>query len=200
MYYQYFGVLMILIGLYLVVLGGRYFKVTIFLAAQFFVAAFIMGICFAVLFPIGTPIPFVWLTLFNGLCIGGVAGYGVQKKIRPGIFFVGFWIGGLFGASVYSVVIYYFPDNNPLVIMIVCILMSAIVVALLAIVFYDYAVIACSASIGAFCLVRGISLFVGGYPNEFLLIQQYDSGNGVTYTFFIYFGIMVLVSAVSLVS
>lgn len=45
-YYFIFGAIMIVIGLFLVIVGGRYYKATMFLAGQFSVAAFIMIIMF----------------------------------------------------------------------------------------------------------------------------------------------------------
>ena len=46
-YYYIFGVTMILGGIFLMILGGRLYKVTMFVAGEISVAAFIMIIMFA---------------------------------------------------------------------------------------------------------------------------------------------------------
>jgi hypothetical protein len=73
----------------------------------------------------------------------------------------------------YSAAIYQYAGDNPLMALWFSIAAFAIAVAVLSMVFFDQAVIFCSAILGAFILVRGITVFTGGYPNEFLIAQQY---------------------------
>jgi hypothetical protein len=54
----------------------------------------------------------------------------------------------------------------------ICILASAGVFGFIGLVFFDYTVIYGSCIIGSYLVVRGLSLILGGYPNEFLI---YDS-------------------------
>lgn len=53
-----------------------------------------------------------------------------------------------------------------------CSAISGVVYAIIAIIFFDYAVINASGFCGSYLIVRGLSLFFGGFPNEFLV---YDS-------------------------
>ena len=47
LYYHIFGVIMILGGIFLMVFGGRFYKVTMFVAGQIAIAAFIMILMFS---------------------------------------------------------------------------------------------------------------------------------------------------------
>ena len=74
-YYYIFGVTMILTGLFLMIFGGRLFKVTMFLAGMVSVTAFIMIIMFAMVYPSNSPMWVVWLTLMVGAGMGCGVGY-----------------------------------------------------------------------------------------------------------------------------
>jgi|LauGreDrversion4_2_1035121.scaffolds.fasta_scaffold328228_1 hypothetical protein len=74
-YYYIFGVFMILGGLWLMVFGGRFFKVTMFVAGQVSVAAMILIILFTRVYPNITPMYVVWLTLIVSIGIGAGIGY-----------------------------------------------------------------------------------------------------------------------------
>lgn len=50
-YYYLFGAVMITLGAFLMIFGGQYYKFTMFAAGQITVAAFIMIIMFAVVYP-----------------------------------------------------------------------------------------------------------------------------------------------------
>lgn len=121
----------------------------------------------------------VWLTLVVSVGIGSGAGYATQRWARTGVLLIGTWIGGIMGGGLYSAFLYQYADENPMMVLWMSIAFCAILVAVLSMVFFDHAVIFCSAILGSFVLVRGISVYTGGYPNEFLMAQQYSSGNGI---------------------
>lgn len=74
-YYIVIGLLMISLGLFLMVLGGKYYRVTMFLAGQMSVCAFLMIILFLCVYPANSPYWVVWLSLFVTLGIGAGIGY-----------------------------------------------------------------------------------------------------------------------------
>jgi hypothetical protein len=75
LYYHIFGVTMILGGIYLMILGGRHYKVTMFLAGQIAIAAFIMIMMFSSVYPNNAPMWVVWLTLIVSVGIGAGIGF-----------------------------------------------------------------------------------------------------------------------------
>jgi len=46
--------------------------------------------------------------------------------------------------------------------------------------------------IGTYLFVRGISLFVGGFPPEYLIYEMIKSGVGITQSFYYYLGGIIL--------
>ena len=66
---------MMLTGLFLLVFGGRMFKITMFLAGEVSVASFIMIIMFAAVYPNNSPMWVVWLTLMVSTGMGAGIGY-----------------------------------------------------------------------------------------------------------------------------
>ena len=67
---------MITLGLFLMIFGGKYHKATMFLVGQVTVAAVVLIIMFALVYPTNSPMWVVWVTLIVSLLIGAGAGYG----------------------------------------------------------------------------------------------------------------------------
>jgi hypothetical protein len=74
-YYYIFGVSMILIGLFLMIFGGRLFKITLFLSGTASVAAAIMMVMFAIVYPSYCPMWVLWLTLMVSVGLGSGVGF-----------------------------------------------------------------------------------------------------------------------------
>lgn len=74
-YYYIFGVTMMLTGLFLMVFGGRLFKVTLFLVGTVSVTACIMIVMFVMIYPENSPMWLVWDTLIVALGMGSGIGF-----------------------------------------------------------------------------------------------------------------------------
>jgi len=169
-YYSFvIGIFMILLGIFLLVFGGRYFKVTMFLGGLLITTATIMLTLFITVFPTNTPFWAVWLTLGVAAGIGCGVGYAAFRWSRVGVLLIGSWIGALLGSLLYNIFIYIFAKSNPLLALWLTVAFSAILVAVLSMVFFDHAVILGSCICGAYMLVRGVSIYTGGFPNEILI-------------------------------
>jgi hypothetical protein len=66
---------MILIGLFLMIFGGRLFKITLFLAGTASVTAAIMLVMFAIVYPSYCPMWVLWLTLMVSVGLGSGVGF-----------------------------------------------------------------------------------------------------------------------------
>jgi hypothetical protein len=116
------------------------------------------------------------------MAVGGLAG-----------FFIGFLL--------YSVLILKFYQATWLyvLILVVCIALGAFVVYR-----YDKAIIIyLTAFLGGYALIRGISVFAGGYVNEMTLAQQIMDGtfnpNEMTWQFWMYIGSFVVTTIVGVI-
>jgi len=51
---------------------------------------------------------------------------------------------------------------------------------------YKFIMIFATAFIGSYMMTRGVSLYLGGYPNEFTLVSQIKQGGTLHWPFYIY--------------
>ena len=145
---------MMMLGLFLMILGGKYYSVTMFISGQASVSSFILIIMFTSVFPVNSPIWGVWLTLMVSLGMGAGIGFAAQRWSRIGVLIIGTWIGGLFGAILYTLFFYLFSSQNPLLILWMTIIFCSVIIAVLSMIFFDHAVCIGSSLGGAYVFVR----------------------------------------------
>lgn len=153
--YDYlFGILGLLFGVYLVSLGGRFYKVTMFLSAQLaFTFAFMIAL-FATVYPSYSPEWVAWITLVAGLGIGAGLGWGAQRWPFFGVFVLGTIVGCSIGAFIFSIGFASFASDHPNVVLWCTMATMGALVSVAALIFFDYAVILFSATMGAYILIR----------------------------------------------
>ena len=80
-----------------------------------------------------------------------------------------------------------------------CMLFCSLAMSVLMVVFFDYAAIVSSSIIGSYLSIRGLSLAVGGYPNEILIYNslvdnKFFSQNS---SLFLYLLVMIVLATVT---
>ena len=117
----------------------------------------------------------------------------------------------------YSMVFHVFSGSNPMVALWICISFFGILTAALSMIYFDHAVIIGSSLAGAYMFgrvriyfqshsIQGISEYGGGFPNEFLLYQQFaiirtdgsSTMGQIPSTFFGYFMVMAMCATLSI--
>ena len=155
-YYYMAALFMMGIGAFLLAFGGRQYKVTFFLTGTFSLAALILITLFAGVYPDDIPFWAVWINLIVATGMGAGIGFAAARWSRVGVLLIGAWIGGLLGGVLYTSIFSPFAEDNPLLAVWLTIVLSAIVVAILSMVFFDHACIIGSAIGGSYCLIRVI--------------------------------------------
>lgn len=107
----------------------------------------------------------VWLSLIISLMIGYPFGSLTKKYTKLGIVILGTFIGGLLGSILYGFIIYIYPPRNSLLILLLTILISAIIIGILSLKYFDYAIIFGSAIGGSYLFIRVILLIFNFYIN-----------------------------------
>jgi len=200
-YFIIFGLLSLGLGGYLISVGGRYYRVTMFIAGLVIVCSSILIVLFVHVLPADTPLWAVGMSFIVSLGIGSGVGFAAQKWSRVGVLIIGALVGGIFGALLYSSGFHVMGTaENQMLVLWLSIAFCSVIIAVLSMVFFDYAVIVGSAIGGAYCIVRGLSAFAGGYPNEFLIFEDYENGdlNMMPWSFFFYFCIGVMITTISI--
>ncbi len=194
-----FGVLLVAVGGYLLIYGGKYHEQTMFLFGEIVVSTFFLLVLFAFVYPPNSPEWMIWLNILICLGLGALAGKVTQKYARFGVLLIGAIIGVMVGTVLFSGIVSKLATANPMLWLWFTIILSCVGVGYLSITYFDYAVIAGSSVIGAYIFIRGVSIFLGGFPNEFILYQNYKNGavGAVQKTFFIYFLAMLFIAFTS---
>jgi hypothetical protein len=196
-----FGCLLISLGLFLMIFGGRYYKATMFIAAQFVITGLLMVLLFVAIMPSGTPEWSVWVSLLVALGIGSGVGFIAKRFSRIGVLFVGAILGSFVGMTLFNSFVYKISQENTLLGLWMTIMVTAMVIGGLCMVFFDNAVIVGSSITGAYMLYRGISVFAGGYPNEFLIYEDYKNNKltEMPISFIVYTALMSISAVIALV-
>lgn len=141
-----------------------------------------------------------FLAGLGGLFVGCIA----AMWVKLGVFVLGGWLGGTFGMMVYnSVFASVFADSGPKAQygFWFIILLFVVLGALLLTYMLTHALALGSSAVGAYCLVRGVGIFAGGFPNEYLVYQEISNGSYAEMPdeFYIYLGCYVVIALIGLV-
>jgi|LauGreDrversion4_2_1035121.scaffolds.fasta_scaffold285829_1 hypothetical protein len=116
-----------------------------------------------------------WIT-FGVCCVVGVfIGLLMAKLLKVGAAVLTGWGGVCLGLMLYTSFIFQY-DSDKKIIFWIFIVVMALTFALLGYFMFNHAVIISTAIIGSYGIIRGISLYAGGFPNEMLIIEQIKNG------------------------
>lgn len=194
--YSYiWGVLFIVGGVFLCFFGRKLVKAAIFMVTAIFVVAGILLLFYTTFLSDTTEVWVGWTVLVCSILLGLVAGFFMMKLERVGAAVLAGWGGFLIGLMLNEMVLYKAESQA----LFWCITIGcAIVAAVLSFIFYEHVLINMTAFAGAYMLIRGISLYAGGFPNEFTLAEQLKAGDTSAFTnwFYLYMGGIVIVAIV----
>jgi hypothetical protein len=117
--------------------------------------------------------PVFWYFLGGGVAGGIAAGLLLAKFVKFGAAILGAWGGFAFGLMLNEAFLFRFEvswlfwASN-----IACIVICAVLTFKL----FEPAIITATATIGAYFIARGVSVYVGHYYNEFTLINELKAG------------------------
>jgi hypothetical protein len=196
-YRYYLSFTVVLVGAFFLVLGGYFKKTSVFLIVFASVVCFLWGICFGLILSYKAPEWVGWIVLPAASIIGVVIAFFTSKLSKVGVVLIGIWGGWSIGASLYQTVGYLVTSEVWMLwtLMLVC----SLILVSMTLKFYMLVIVIGTSVIGAFMLMRGISFYAGGYPNEFTIHNEIISGGykHVPYTVYIYALCMIVLSIMS---
>lgn len=172
--YQYlWGAAFIVAGLFLALFGLKLFGIAIFLITAF-ATTFILLLAFYSLFLSDNTEDWVgWTVMGCCILIGLIVGVIMYKIKKVGAAILAGWGGFMLGLLLNETVMYKAQSE----ILFWCVAIAcAVVAAVLTFFIIGHVLVVSTSFIGAYLFVRGISLYAGGYPNEFELIKKVQSG------------------------
>ena len=194
--YEYlWGALLIAGGVFLGFLGRKLFKAAIFMVTAILTVFGILLLFYTTFLDDATE-PWVgWTVLSCSILIGLVAGFFMMKLERVGAALLAGWGGFLLGVMLNEMILYKAESQA----LFWCISIGCgIAAAVLSFFFYEHVLINMTAFAGAYMLIRGISLYAGGFPNEFTLAEQLKAGDTSAFTnwFYLYMAGIVLMAVI----
>lgn len=195
-YYYLWGAALIIIGLGLAFWGNKAVNVVIFLVTTLVVFV-ILGSIFFKLFMDKVKEDWAkWLSVAVIVAIGAGAGYMLAKYRKYGVGLLAGWGGVMIGFVITSS----FAVGNQYAFYAI-LAVSAVVMFYLAVKLEETVIILVTSFIGAYATVRGVSLYVGGFPSETELHVEISSGavDWETYDkkFYIYLGAILVMTCIS---
>jgi len=194
--YSYiWGVLFIVGGIFLGFLGRKLFKAAVFMVTAILVVFAILLLFYTTFLEDTTEEWVGWTVLICSILIGLVAGFFMMKLERVGAALLAGWGGFLIGIMLNEMVLYKAESQA----LFWCMSIGcALVAAVLSFFFYEHVLINMTAFGGAYMLIRGISFYAGGFPNEFTLADQLKAGDTSAFTnwFYLYMVCIIIVAVV----
>mmetsp|Transcript_29415 Transcript_29415/g.21274 ORF Transcript_29415/g.21274 Transcript_29415/m.21274 type:complete len:223 (-) Transcript_29415:213-881(-) len=199
-YYIAFSSIAMLIGVSLVIYGGRYPKTTIFTIITLAVMMALLLLLWIYCLPESAPEWLVWISLVNCFFLG--LGIGIAGAYWPrfGVEVLGAIIGLAVGYGLYEVIEIMVPEGNLTAAIACCLTIGGLAGIGIVFCLFDYAVIFCSSGIGAYMLIRGLASLLGGYPSELEigLASNNDSIGYLPNSLYLYWTCMFLVWVLSM--
>jgi len=172
-YYYLWGAALILAGIVVGFFGNSLITFVIgFIAA---LAVFFFGTLgvYSILDTVGTTVDewVNWVILGVMALIGIIVGFSMKKFRRFGIALVSAWGGVILGLTLTTV---FFIENKGLYYTVI--VGCAVIIAILAFKAEKVVIIFVTSFTGGYAIVRGISLYAGGFPSETQLHDMIKSG------------------------
>lgn len=189
-----FAIVFMVVGAFSLVLGLKLIRPTLFIFGTFSTVALILFLFYVLILPNNVKEWVGWVILSVSVLLGLIVGFFASKLIRVGVFVLGVW-GGIGIALILNNTVFY--KINSVAVLWVMIAVFGLVLGILSFVWFDYIVIICTSILGGYLFIRGISLFAGGYPNEFTVYERIRDGDmsAVPGTFYAYLaGIVILIA------
>lgn len=175
----------------LVFIGYRLILVTLFLSG---VLATVLGagvIAYQFFITNDTAEYVIWIVLVAAVLVGCVFGYGLVKLRKAGIFVLSCLGGVCLGLILFNAVFRYAESK---IIFWVVIVGCSIACGIVSLFMHVIVAIGSTALMGSYGFVRGVSVFVGHFPDEITLIEQIKNGTApkTDIHFWIYCGAIVV--------
>lgn len=189
---------LILVGLFLALFGNYFIGPTIFIVCIAAIILFFFIFFFQLVIPSNTNEAVVWVVLAVGVVVGGVVGYFVTKYKKIALPIVlGVSTGIVLSQLIYITILSYI-HINPNVLKYLTMAILIIVLGVLSYFLLNILLILCTAFIGAYAFIRGISLFAGGFPNETTIMNYIEEGeyealkNLLNWKVYVYFAAIII--------
>jgi len=180
----------IAVGIYLLILGWRLFKISCFVIGL--ILGFILGF-YAIIAGINSDVSWApWLAIGVGIAVGLLLGIIMFCSPIVGVLLMGATIGVLIGSLVYSIAI---ARTGFVYAYFICIVGGGLIGALIAICVKKPLIILVTSFVGAYEICYGVGYFTGYFPGGYASLSDNGStnpsGSGTPFQWFVYLGAII---------
>lgn len=193
-----FCIAFMVIGAFYTLFGLKLLRPTLFIIGTLSTMAVILFLFYVLILPNNVKDWAGWVILACSGILGLIVGFFAAKLVRIGAFVLGAWAGAGIGLLLSNMAFYKIESEVVLWVMVVIL---GLIVGLLSFVFFNAIVIFSTSIVGAYLLLRGLSLIAGGYPNEFTVFERIKDGDleSVPWTFYLYMVGIVIVAIAGMI-
>lgn len=179
--------------------GKYFFKSAICVVGTIAITMLLSLFLFSVFFSRDSSHILAWVVFIICLAIGVCAGIVLAALTRLGVGVLAAWGGFCLGLILYNAFLYK-VDNDSKVAFWSTTISLAVVAAILTLAVFNMAIIVSTSIVGSYSLMRGISMYAGGFPDEmelYYLIKMHklSSVNGTFYIYFVFFIVMAVLGS-----
>jgi len=160
----------IIVGAFFLMVGGYFKKISIFLIVLTSVVFISIFALYAFILPYSTPEWAGWVIIICSVIAGLIAGFFLATFLKIGVFLLGAWGGAMLATTLYGLFVYKISDKS--YVLYIMIAVFALIIALLSLKLLKLVLVIWTSFIGAYMVVRGAAVYIGGYTNEFQLINE----------------------------
>jgi hypothetical protein len=166
-YKEWLGAVIIAIGVFLCTLGGKIVKPTLVIVVTLSMMTIVSIIVFNVVTLDSTG---VWITLGCSCLVGLIISFFILKVISAFFMIIGGYMGYTVGIFLYHLALRYI-NSNPTTVYWVTIVACVIFGALLGLYLAKHVLIIGSCVMGGYFIIKGASLYIGGFPDEGMIMD-----------------------------
>jgi len=170
--------MLIVLGFYLNFYGEKYMSMTLFIAGSLATMGCLLYVFYMVILPTYVPtyVHYVLVVACAGFSL--IVGFFAAMWVKLGLFIVGGWIGSMGGMILFNSLIapQFGSSSSTKTLLTYTIVICVIIGGIITMYLFNHAIIVGSSVCGAYALVRGLSVFIGGYPNEILIYTELEAG------------------------
>jgi len=197
-YYYLWGAALIVLGFFLIFFGNKFVNVVIFTIVTLGVFVILGGLFFNLFLTKVKADWAKWLALVAIILVSAVAGYYIQKLRKYSVAIVAAWGGVMLGFIITTAFVI---ENKGA--FYATIVGCGIVSFFVALKIEKTVVIIVTAFIGSYSLIRGVSLYAGGFPNESELHNEISDGavdwDTFDKKFYIYLGAIFVSTCIGII-
>jgi hypothetical protein len=176
--------------------GYKLYKPTLFAIGFFFGFVTVLLFLFGIWTGQDSPTYKGWVILVFAFFAGLGSGFFVSSVAWIGLVISGAVLGFFLSMVSYTLFFYGIVSHPSILLLYNVLLVGMVIGAICGYEFQEIILILTCGIGGAYLTIRGVSIFLGGYPNEFEIADRIKSGqdSGVTYTFYVYMVFMALLA------